>query len=58
MLHAEKLEFVHPVTGEKMHFEAPLPKYFEDVLKELENPPTAASGGPPPFSKGEPPAVD
>ncbi len=25
MLHAEVLEFTHPVTGEKMHFKAPLP---------------------------------
>ena len=35
MLHAEKLEFKHPRTGEIVKFEAPLPKYFEQVLKQL-----------------------
>ena len=34
-LHSKMLDFVHPKTGEKMHLEAPLPKYFEDVLKIL-----------------------
>ena len=33
MLHAKSLDFKHPITGEKMHLEAPLPKYFEEVLK-------------------------
>ena len=37
MLHSTYLDFVHPATGEKMHFEAPLPEYFEEVLKKLEN---------------------
>lgn len=37
MLHAEELEFSHPVTGEKMHFEAPLPEYFNKVLEELDS---------------------
>lgn len=32
-LHAAKLEFIHPITGKKMCLEAPLPKYFEEVLK-------------------------
>ena len=36
MLHAKELDFKHPTTGENMHFEAPLPEYFEKVLKELE----------------------
>lgn len=36
MLHAEKLEFVHPTTKQKVTFEAPLPNYFEDVLNKLE----------------------
>ena len=36
MLHAAKLEFIHPTTKEKMVFEAPLPKYFKDILEELE----------------------
>ncbi len=35
MLHAKSIEFVHPTTGRKMKIEAPLPKYFEDILKEL-----------------------
>ena len=36
MLHAQKLDFTHPRTGEKMHFEAPLPAYFNEVLEKLE----------------------
>ena len=35
MLHSQKLEFKHPVTGEKMSLEAPLPEYFEEVLEKL-----------------------
>ena len=34
MLHAEVLDFTHPVTGEKMHFRAPLPDDMAD-LKEI-----------------------
>jgi len=37
LLHAETLMFTHPSTGEKMSFSAPLPDYFERVLKTLEN---------------------
>lgn len=37
MLHAKILEFKHPTTNKTVKFEAPLPKYFEDVLKKLEN---------------------
>lgn len=37
MLHAKSLEFKHPITGENIKLEAPLPKYFEDVLNKLEN---------------------
>ena len=37
MLHSAKLDFVHPTTGEKMHLEAKLPEYFEEVLKKLKN---------------------
>lgn len=37
MLHAKELEFKHPITGKLMHFEAPLPKYFEEILSKLEN---------------------
>ncbi len=34
-LHAGVLGFVHPKTGEYMEFEAPLPEYFEKLLKKL-----------------------
>ena len=36
LLHANKLEFIHPTTKEKMSFEIPLEKEFERVLNELE----------------------
>ena len=36
LLHAWRLELVHPTTGEKMQFEAPLPEYFTGVLKKLD----------------------
>ena len=36
MLHAKRLEFVHPTTKKTVVFEAPLPEYFENVLKNLE----------------------
>ena len=35
MLHARQLAFVHPRTGKRLSFEAPLPADFEDVLKAL-----------------------
>ena len=35
LLHACALEFVHPTTHEKMHFEVPLEPTFEKVLNEL-----------------------
>lgn len=35
LLHAAKLEFVHPVSGEKMGFVARLPFMFKKRLKEL-----------------------
>ena len=34
-LHAMVLGFVHPSTGEYMEFEAPLPEYFEKLLRKL-----------------------
>ena len=34
-LHAKKLEFTHPHTGEKMSFECELPDYFKKVLNLL-----------------------
>ena len=38
-LHAHELEFIHPVKGKIMCFEAPLPEDFKAVLEimELEN---------------------
>ena len=35
MLHAELLGFIHPVTGEYLEFEAPLPEEFKEVLKKV-----------------------
>lgn len=35
MLHAKSIEFKHPITCKNMKIEAPLPKYFEDIMKEL-----------------------
>lgn len=34
-LHAKKVGFVHPVTGESMLFESALPPYFTDFLNKL-----------------------
>lgn len=34
-LHAKILGFCHPRTNEYMEFDAPLPKYFEDLLRKL-----------------------
>ena len=36
MLHAKSLEFKHPITGKNMKLEAPIPKYFEDILNKLD----------------------
>lgn len=36
-LHAKSLDFKHPVTGNKIHVEARLPKYFENILQELKD---------------------
>ena len=35
-LHARKLRFVHPATGELVEVECPLPDWFEKVLKQLD----------------------
>lgn len=35
MLHAFSLEFTHPTTNERMHFEAPLPEKFTSVLEKM-----------------------
>ena len=34
-LHAKKLGFIHPTTGEYLEFECPLPDYFQAKLDEL-----------------------
>lgn len=35
-LHAGVLGIIHPSTGEYMEFQAPLPAYFEELLRKLE----------------------
>jgi 23S rRNA pseudouridine1911/1915/1917 synthase len=35
MLHAIKLEFEHPITGEIMKFSSPMPQRFKDILRTL-----------------------
>jgi len=35
MLHAYQLGFIHPRTGKRVHFEAPLPTDFQDLLRAL-----------------------
>ena len=37
MLHAARLSFKHPITNEQMNLEAPLPKYFLEILQKLDN---------------------
>ena len=37
MLHSTILEFKHPISGKEMHLEAPLPKYFSEILDKLKN---------------------
>ncbi len=34
-IHAARLQFIHPATGETMTFEAPLPAFFDGVLNRL-----------------------
>jgi 23S rRNA pseudouridine1911/1915/1917 synthase len=36
-LHAMSLGFVHPVTKERIYYEAPLPEDFKSVLEKWEN---------------------
>lgn len=36
-LHAKRLEFNHPINEKEMKLEAPMPEYFENIIKELEN---------------------
>lgn len=35
MLHSYNLVFKHPITKETLNLQAPLPKYFEEVLEDL-----------------------
>ena len=37
-LHARRLRFVHPASGEPIELETPLPPYFQEVLDRLGNP--------------------
>ncbi len=39
LLHAQKLEFKHPITKKQMKLEAPIPKEFEDIIKKLRKDP-------------------
>ena len=34
-LHAKELSFVHPVSGERIETDAPIPEYFESLLQKL-----------------------
>lgn len=36
MLHSKSIEFIHPVTGEKIYFEVEPPKEFCDILQSIE----------------------
>jgi len=35
LLHSKEIKFVHPTSGEQMHFECDLPDYFANVLSKL-----------------------
>ena len=34
-LHARRIKFIHPRTGEKVELESSLPEYFTTVLEKL-----------------------
>ena len=36
LLHAKRLEFVHPKTGKLVSFESPIPEYFSRIIKSLD----------------------
>lgn len=36
-LHAHRLSFAHPRTGEHLEFESPLPEYMQNILAKLRN---------------------
>ncbi|MBQ4583624.1 MAG: RluA family pseudouridine synthase [Bacilli bacterium] len=35
-LHSAKMDLIHPITNEKMHFECPLPNEFQEFIDELD----------------------
>ncbi len=35
-LHSYKMDFIHPITKKEMHFEAPLPEYFQNFIDSLD----------------------
>ncbi len=35
-LHSHKMDFIHPITGKDMHFEAPLPEEFQNFIDSLD----------------------
>lgn len=37
-LHCRKIAFIHPITGEKVEINAPLPKEWDDILNAVERP--------------------
>lgn len=37
MLHAKSLDFIHPISGKKMHLEADIPDYFKNVIQICES---------------------
>ena len=38
MLHARRLFFIHPATGQELRFETPIPKQFSNAMKEEAKP--------------------
>lgn len=34
-LHSKEIDFVHPITGKKLHFEVPLPNEFKEFIDNL-----------------------
>lgn len=36
MLHAERLDFIHPITGEQLEFSSPLPEDMAEKIEELQ----------------------
>jgi len=47
-LHARRLRFVHPATGQTLELESPLPQDCAAFLQSLQNPGPAASRPPAP----------